>query len=179
MFAFMQMNLKHREILSKVYWFYALVCSNLTNLDIQAIFLEPNQILEYKDIPALKELLTSNLTALADIRINQNSPKSIQAVEAAIVLVQTRYMENITLESVAKELNFSPYYLSRLFKKSTEYTFSEFLTNYRIEKAKEFLAKGNMSIKEVTFAVGFNSQGYFAKIFKKYTGNSPSEYSKK
>ena len=179
MFSSMQMSLKHREIVSKAYWFYALVCSKLSNLDTQAVFLEPNRILEYNDIPALKELLLSNLTSLADIRINQSNPKSSQIAEAAISLVQARYMENITLESVARELNFSPYYLSRIFKKSTEYTFSEFLTNFRIEKAKEFLTKGNMSIKEIAFAVGFNSQGYFAKIFKKYTRNSPKEYSEK
>ncbi|MCI8596856.1 MAG: response regulator [Lachnospiraceae bacterium] len=179
MFSFMQVSLKHREIVSKAYWFYALVCSGLSNLDTQTVFLEPNRILEYNDIPALKELLISNLTALADIRMNQNGPKSSQIAEAAITLVHRRYMENITLESVAKELNFSPYYLSRIFKKSTEYTFSEYLTNYRIEKAKEFLSKGTMSIKEIAYATGFNSQGYFAKIFKKYTGNSPSEYTER
>lgn len=145
MFSSMQMSLKHREIVSKSYWFYALVCSSLTNPDAQTIFPEPNRILEYNDIPALKELLISNLTALADIKINQNGPKSAQIAEAAIALVHARYMENITLESMAKE----------------------------------FLSKGTMSIKEIAYATEFNSQGYFAKIFNKYTGISPSEYDEK
>ena len=55
-------------------------------------------------------------------------------------------------------------------------SFTEYLTQVRLEHAKNMLKEGNMSIKEVAYATGFHSQSYFSKIFKKYTGTSPSEY---
>ena len=73
-------------------------------------------------------------------------------------------------------MNYTPYYLSRIFKKYTGTTFSEYLTNYRIEQAKKLLGEGKLSVKEIAYATGFNSQGYFSKIFKKYAGVSPSDF---
>lgn len=66
--------------------------------------------------------------------------------------------------------------MSKLVKRHTGKTFTEYLTYYRISKAKSMILEGTLSIKEITYAVGFNSQNYFAKVFKKYTGFTPSEF---
>ena len=79
------------------------------------------------------------------------------------------------LEHVSEALDISPYYLSRLLKKYTEKNFTDLLSEKRVEEAKKLL-KGNKSMKEITYEVGFNSQNYFAKIFKKYENCTPTEY---
>ena len=102
--------------------------------------------------------------------------KSNQIVSKAIQLVKQRFQENITLDIVAEELGVSSFYLSKLFHKHTGMNFTEYLTQKRIAQAKRMLENGEMNIKEIAYATGFNSQSYFSKIFKKYVGIAPSDY---
>lgn len=102
--------------------------------------------------------------------------KSNQIVSKAIQLVKQRSRENITLDIVSEELGVSSFYLSKLFQKHTGMNFTEYLTQRRIAQAKRLLENGEMNIKEIAYAAGFNSQSYFSKIFKKYVGTAPSDY---
>lgn len=102
--------------------------------------------------------------------------KSNQIVSKAIQLVKQRSRENITLDIVSEELGVSSFYLSKLFHKHTGMNFTEYLTQRRIAQAKRLLENGEMNIKEIAYAAGFNSQSYFSKIFKKYVGTAPSDY---
>lgn len=52
----------------------------------------------------------------------------------------------------------------------------EYLTEYRLEKAKEKMKSGNGTIKEISYMVGFSDPNYFSRIFKKHTDLSPSEF---
>lgn len=62
------------------------------------------------------------------------------------------------------------------FRNTREWIFTEYLTQRRIAQAKRLLENGEMNIKEIAYAAGFNSQSYFSKIFKKYVGTAPSDY---
>ena len=126
------------------------------------------------NVASIKALMLADFVAAAEIQ--QVSTGISPNIHSVLYIIHTQYMKNITLESVAKQMNYTPYYLSRLFKKHTGNTFTEYLSNYRIEQSKKLIREGKMSIKEIAAAVGFNSQGYFAKIFKKYTGVSPGEF---
>lgn len=90
--------------------------------------------------------------------------------------IQEHYAEELNLNQMANHFMVTPFYLSKLVKRHTGKTFTEYLTYYRISKAKSMILEGTLSIKEITYAVGFNSQNYFAKVFKKYTGFTPSEF---
>jgi two-component system response regulator YesN len=96
-------------------------------------------------------------------------------VDRAVMYIKTNYQKEISLGSIAKEINLSPYYLSKLFRKYTGKTCTELIAEERIEAAKRLLVQ-NFSSKETCFRVGFNSQNYFVKIFKKYVGVTPGEY---
>jgi two-component system response regulator YesN len=96
-------------------------------------------------------------------------------VDRAVMYIKTNYQKEISLGSIAKEINLSPYYLSKLFRKYTGKTCTELIAEERIEAAKRLLVR-NFSSKETCFQVGFNSQNYFVKIFKKYVGVTPGEY---
>ncbi|BBW97752.1 helix-turn-helix domain-containing protein [Geobacillus icigianus] len=93
--------------------------------------------------------------------------------------IDRRYAEPLTLEEVAEQAGMSPYYFSKLFKEQFGITFIDYVTNVRIERAKEALARTDLSLKEICFSIGYNDPNYFSRVFKKQTGLSPSEYRKK
>ncbi|MDR2939155.1 MAG: response regulator transcription factor [Clostridiales bacterium] len=82
----------------------------------------------------------------------------------------------ISINSVSKELSLSPSYFSALFKNLTNKTFTEYLTNARIEKAKGLLASTSLKTYEIAYKVGYSDPHYFSIAFKKGTGRSPTKY---
>lgn len=101
---------------------------------------------------------------------------SNDAIEASKAYIENNYTQNITLEDVSREVNISSYYLSRLFKEETGENFIDYLTNLRIEKAKELLSTTQYSMKEICSMSGYSDPNYFSKTFKKNVGVTPTEY---
>lgn len=75
-------------------------------------------------------------------------------------------------------LNISRVTLYRLFKSKTGISHKQYLLNYRIEQAKLLLRMGT-SVKNTAASCGFNDSFYFSRVFKEYTGSSPSRYAVK
>jgi two-component system response regulator YesN len=86
--------------------------------------------------------------------------------------------QDITLDALAKKVGLSPIYLSKMFKEKQGVNYIDFLTEYRIEKAKKLMGDPERSIKEITFEVGYHDPNYFSKVFKKMSSMSPKEYRK-
>lgn len=87
--------------------------------------------------------------------------------------------EDISLEMIAEKVNLSPYYISKLFKDEFDISYIDFLTQCRIQKAKDLIWQGELSLKEVSFAVGYRDPNYFSRVFKKTCGVSPTQYKSK
>ena len=92
--------------------------------------------------------------------------------------LKEHYREDITSETVAEELFYTQSYFCRLFKKQFGTSFLEYLSLYRISKAKELLENPAAKVSTVAEAVGFTDSAYFARCFKRLVGISPSEYKK-
>ncbi len=86
------------------------------------------------------------------------------------------YAQDISLEVVAELLDFSPFYLSKLFKNTFGTSFIDYLTELRLNAAKELLSDPSLSAKEIGERVGYPNSNYFTKLFKKKTGLTPIEY---
>ncbi|MDO5399547.1 MAG: helix-turn-helix domain-containing protein [Eubacteriales bacterium] len=168
--------LPREKLWEQAYWMYVMVVSSFTEYASGLQPLSAERILAIRDRDTLEEVLTRSFETLAQFHDSQDSGQSNQLVARTIRIVRQQFRQDLTLDSVAEELNVSLFYLSKLFRKHTGVTFTEFLTQTRIDHAKQLLSKEEMSVKEVAYATGFNSQGYFSKIFKKYTGFAPSEY---
>ena len=84
--------------------------------------------------------------------------------------------QSTTFSDVSNSLNFSKSYISKLFKKNLNITFSEYLNNIRLHKACNLIISTDMSMKEIAETVGFESQYYFSRVFKKRLLCSPSEF---
>jgi len=102
--------------------------------------------------------------------------KSMETIFKVQKYIEENCSDEITLETVAKTFYMDKYYLSRLFKETTGFTFKEYLILQRISRAKERLFSTNDSIIKVGIDSGFNNVNHFIRIFKKYTGTSPLKY---
>lgn len=100
-------------------------------------------------------------------------------VDRALSIIHRHYGENISQTEVAEKIGISSSYLSRIFKENLNIGFMEYLNNYRLEKAKALLEKGKLSNKAIAMLCGFQDDGYFSKVFKRYEGMTPKEYRNK
>lgn len=110
--------------------------------------------------------------------------KETQSIDKATALMGTvtKYLQHnymlcdISLDSVSAILNMNSSYLSVIFKRSVGVNFVDYLTNLRINAAKDLLADPLRSTAEIASMVGYEYANYFARAFKKKTGMTPTEY---
>jgi two-component system response regulator YesN len=134
-----------------------------------------NDETEFEDLCYLTTEVMDNFitTVFLENKQKQYSRHLIRAVE----YIGRHYAGEITLHTVAEAVSVSEFYLSHLFRKEMDTTFSDYVCRIRINKAKEILKRdSDIRIQEIGELVGFNDPNYFAKSFKKLTGISPREY---
>lgn len=90
--------------------------------------------------------------------------------------IREHYMNDISMQDVARMMNYSEAYFCKLFKQCFSCNFTAYLTQFRMEEAKKLLAEPTVNVKNIGEAVGYSDSNYFAKVFKRYTGSSPTEY---
>ncbi len=90
--------------------------------------------------------------------------------------IRENYMYDLSMQDVARMMNYSEAYFCKLFKQCFNRNFTSYLTEYRVEEAKKMLAEPTVNVKEIGKAVGYSDSNYFAKVFKRISGQSPTEY---
>jgi two-component system response regulator YesN len=101
-----------------------------------------------------------------------------KVIQKAKQYIAKNYGNRIELEDIAQCIFLSPAYLGILFKRETGQTFTEYVTDVRIKKAKELLQKIELNISDIAQKVGYKDARYFIKVFKRLVGITPSEYRK-
>lgn len=87
--------------------------------------------------------------------------------------------EELSLNLLASHVNFSPNHLSAIFSQQTGQTFNRYLTDYRMNKAKEMLRCTGKKASEISMEVGYKDPHYFSYLFKKTQGMTPTQYRSK
>ncbi len=90
--------------------------------------------------------------------------------------IEAHYTSDISLQDMAGFLHYSDAYFSKVFKQCFDKGFIVYLNEFRIAKAKEYLSDISVNIKDVSEKVGYRDSNYFAKVFKRSEGITPSEY---
>lgn len=114
-----------------------------------------------------------NISLMVDLK-SINKDKFI--LDKIYNYVEENYNQQILLSDIAEKLYLNYSYLSTYFNNHSTENFSEYLNRVRIEKSKIFLKDHSISIYEVSYLVGYSEQSYFSKIFKSYTGLTPSKF---
>lgn len=90
--------------------------------------------------------------------------------------IETHYASDISLQDMAGFLHYSDAYFSKVFKQCFDKGFIVYLNEFRVAKAKEYLSDISVNIKDISEKVGYRDSNYFAKVFKRSEGITPSEY---
>lgn len=124
-----------------------------------------------------REDFFAQLAALCqDIFPVQSEEESKNPFRQICEYIQANYMEDLTLEEISKRFYLSPTYLSALFKKQAGLGISQYIEQLRIDRAKALLQEDTLPISDIALFIGYNDPNYFGKVFRKYTGISPSKY---
>lgn len=103
-------------------------------------------------------------------------PHGDEKIKQIEYLLQSRFDQDIALETVATEHAMSPRNLLRRFKAATGHLPGEYLQLLRVTAARQLLERGRAPVQKVAAAVGYEDSAYFRGIFKRHTGMTPSEY---
>lgn len=96
--------------------------------------------------------------------------------DGAIAFIMEHHRRPVGLKEAAEELRVSEGHLSRLFKQATGVNYLYYLNAYRINRAAVLLGDARLSVSEISEACGFPNPGYFAKLFKRFSDRTPSQY---
>lgn len=97
-------------------------------------------------------------------------------IAQVVAYTEEHFAENLTLDFISHTFSIHPAYFCKLFKRTMGTTYIDYLTQYRIRKAKELLKSTDLPNYLIAEQTGFQTPEYFSKIFKKKTGVSPKEY---
>lgn len=134
---------------------------------------------ELAEIESEEELcawLVSMLERMMDaIKSNREFPSTVLLGEA-LRFMEEHLNEPISRDHVADVACLSPSHFSRVVKQTFGQSFTDLLAKMRIDRAREHLARTDASLIQVCLDCGFSDPSYFTKVFRKYTGHTPSEY---
>lgn len=130
---------------------------------------------EYPQLKTETDRLLDSLMKAISARQERMEPDVVGRIKQYII---AHCDEEISLETIAKQVDLNPFYISKMFKEQLGINYIDFLTECRIDKAKSLMGNSERSLKEITFEVGYNDPNYFSKVFRKSCGMSPTEYRK-
>ena len=133
-------------------------------------------LLSFQNFEELGRWFVQKMTEASQHIAMKQQEKTHNVVEKAKEYIEEHFASELSLEEMAKELGISPYYLSKLFKESEGVNYIDYLTGLRIDYAKEKLTHSKKSIKEICHESGYGDPNYFSRIFKKWTGVTPTEF---
>lgn len=124
----------------------------------------------------MKNWFVSKISDACQNILSKRTEKSDSIIEMARDYIKLNFSRDLSLDEVSRAVNISPYYFSKIFKDGTGENFIEYVTNIRIDKAKELLGNPEYSMKEICSMIGYSDPNYFSRSFKKNVGVTPTEY---
>ena len=123
-------------------------------------------------------LVENNLLINSSNSTQNNNNYKVMIIKNILSYIQNNYKNKIYIKDLSSLANMNEQYLCRFFKKAIGKTVTDYINEYRIEKAVELLQNKDIKILEICLECGYDNVGYFIKKFKEYKSCTPSEYRK-
>jgi two-component system response regulator YesN len=144
------------------------------NLKQQVILEQISSAIVWRELEsALKQMIKN----VMDNKCVTQKVTNLIAIKAKS-LIDEFYKDGITLEEIASKLKITPEYLGTLFHKELGVSFSAYIKNFRMQKAKEMLIGTELKLNKISDLLGYNDPKYFSRVFREETGQTPAEYRK-
>ncbi len=139
-----------------------------------------DKINRMQTIAEIMDLLRSLVDSLGQFMTDENASQRGEVIDEVTAYIEEHFAEHgLSLQDIGEYVHMNPIYLSVLFKKKKNITFTGFLLQVRMKKAMEMLRCQDLKTYEVAERTGYSSPEYFGSCFKKYTGLSPVEFRNK
>ncbi|MFD0673178.1 response regulator [Cohnella sp. GCM10027633] len=134
-------------------------------------------LFEQETLGDMRQLIESHLLGACERIREKRAGKMAGVVERVRAIIDAKYADgDLTVAEIGKEVFLTPTYVSLLFKQETGQTVGEYLTQVRMDRAKEMLRDPQYKLYDICYAIGYTDPSYFTKLFKKITGVTPSVY---
>lgn len=130
---------------------------------------------EYQARVKLLQFFADQLGALANQIILLQKDAEPAQITHARKLIAAQYKEALSLSTISRQVGMSTFYFSKRFKQSTGTNYTDYVARVRTEQAKTLLLNRNSRVSEIAYEVGFQSLTQFNRVFKRITGESPTE----
>ena len=124
-------------------------------------------------VQSLKDILKNNISLIIQSSGND------RMIDAIIQYIQLHFCDDISTAMLAEKFGLSSSYISNLLKQELGIRYNDYITQLRMNHAKQMLLTTNESVKSITTACGYYSQSHFTKLFSEYEKCTPLEYRKK
>jgi two-component system response regulator YesN len=132
---------------------------------------------DIKTMEQLRDQVCRMLLSVLEYRDSKPNDQYKELIHRAKDYINLHYTDHeLSLHEVALHVNLSASHFSLVFSHEAGQTFKEYLTEVRINKAKELLRMTSLRSAEIAYQVGYNDPHYFSSVFKKHTGLSPMEF---
>ncbi|MGF9700295.1 helix-turn-helix domain-containing protein [Paenibacillus sp. MABNR03] len=128
------------------------------------------------NIDRYSEWLIHLVTEFVTHMEKRSEVRSVDTISAVKTYIREHLSGDLTLDHVSEQVFISPKYLSKIFKEETGITYSEYVTNQRMERARELIAQREFTIEQVASTVGYRTPAYFIKKFKEIHGCTPKNF---
>lgn len=136
-----------------------------------------NSMKTIQTLEEIKNYIRMLLKKIIGVRDTISGRRYSDIIEIAKDQIRKTYMsDEISLNTIAAEVGMSPSYFSSIFSKEMGKTFVEYLTEIRMDRAKELLMCSSMKTSEIGYEVGYKDPHYFSYIFKKTQNYTPKEF---
>jgi AraC-like DNA-binding protein len=142
----------------------------------QAIELSFSELASYQQVIAGIGNLILGLSLYYNRNQRFTDDSMIKKVDQARVIMREKYLDNISPKEVARQVNMGYSWFRKLFKEYTNVSPAHFILELKLQKAKSILLNTSLSIKEISYEVGYDDPTYFIALFKKHTGFTPLAY---
>ncbi|WP_409347164.1 helix-turn-helix transcriptional regulator [Paenibacillus sp. MBLB4367] len=134
------------------------------------------ELRKYHTLPELNEWVRISLVwPIVGFVHGKRNQENERLIGKVVAFIETNYQYDLSLDQCAEICGLSPHYLSKMFKKTMDVSFIEFLTSHRLERAKGLLRETELSITDISEKVGYQPKN-FIRVFKKHTGLTPGQF---
>jgi len=134
---------------------------------------------QHSAVIRLLEIFGRDLSAAANRMSLQDAEAEPPMIRRAKSYIAGHYGDPVGLAEMARTMHVSTFYFCKMFKKTTGLTFTDYLGRVRVEKAKNLLLNPHLRVSEIAYTVGFQSLTHFNRVFRKLTGESPTDFREK
>ena len=134
------------------------------------------QLMYAESISQIEKWITNVLQDLLEYLGKEKDKDYPRAITKAKKYIEDNYEKEISLKEVATVINFNPSYFSTIFAQYVGCSYTQYLTNIRIEHGRTLLRESDYKVYEIAEMIGYQNLNYFNRIFKKVTGLTPLEF---